>query len=318
MTDLTLDALSRPPAIPLTLRLAQRSAVVGHNSHCRNVEAKNHRPQIITPADTTEPGSPKLQSRQRANPIDQSRWMHSPNAEPKQDADPRSFSLHSRRRRAEAGYGAKMPKSPPPSHQFPTRKNNRLVHLTLSIEKKRNIDPNPRKWEMPQGLPYTGPPPPPLKLNGDAEIPDVPNIKKDPRSRQWGSQAPAFVQRIVRTAPASPTPPRAKQQHLIDSQISSGMGGIVNSKGSEATCPPGEQASTMKASDDTTGFVRGTDWAAWFKTTTNWDKNKVKLRHANTDEHQWLEKRPEGTNNGGPTLRIQEAAEGNMTGGGRT
>ncbi|KAL8408050.1 hypothetical protein RB594_006742 [Gaeumannomyces avenae] len=279
MTDLTLDALSRPPAIPLTLRLAQRSAVVGHNSHCRNVEAKNHRPQIITPPDTTEPGSPKLQSRQRANPIDQSRWMHSPNAEPKQDADPRSFSLHSRRRRAEAGYGAKMPKSPPPSHQFPTRKNNRLVLLTLSIEKKRDIDPNPRKWEMPQGLPYTGPPPPPLKLNGDAEIPDVPNIKKDSRSR---------------------------------------MGGNVNSKGSEATCPPGEQASTMKASDDTTGFVRGTDWAAWFKTTTNWDKNKVKLRHANKDEHQWLEKRPEGTSNGGPTLRIQEAAEGNMTGGGRT
>ncbi|KAL8382566.1 hypothetical protein RB595_006375 [Gaeumannomyces hyphopodioides] len=295
MTDLTLDAPSRPLAGPLTLRLSQRSAVIGHNSHCRNGEAKNYRPQIITSPDTTDPDSPKLQSRQRASPIDQSRWMHSPNAEPKQDADPRSFSLHSRRRRAEAGYGAKMPKSPPPSHQFPTRKNNRLVRLTLSIEKKRDIDLNPRKWEMPQGLPYTGPPPPPLKLNGDAEIPDVPNTKKHPRSRQWGSQAPAFVQRIVRTTQTSPTPSRAKQQHPIDSPISSGMSGKVNGKGTEATCTPDEKAAHMKTSVDATGFVRDTDWAAWFKNTTNWDKNKVKLRHANKDEHQWLKKRPEPT-----------------------
>lgn len=291
MTDLTLDAPFRPPAGPLTLRLAQRSAVVGHYSHYRTGEAKSYRSQITTSPDTTDPGSPKLQGRQRASPIDQSRWMHSPNAEPKQDADPRSFSLHSRRRRPEAGYGAKMPKSPPPSHQFPTRKNNRLVRLTLSIEKKRDIDPNPRKWEMPQGLPYTGPPPPPLKLNGDAEIPDVPNTKKDPRSRQWSSQAPAFVQRIVRTTQASPTLSQNKQNHPIDSPISPGIGGKVNSKGSETTRPPDEKAVLVKTSVDATGFVRDTDWAAWFKNTTSWDKNKVKLRHANKDEHQWLKKR---------------------------
>ncbi|KLU82566.1 hypothetical protein MAPG_01638 [Magnaporthiopsis poae ATCC 64411] len=259
MTDLTLDTPSRPPAPLLTLRLTHRSAVANHNSHYRSGESKNYHPQIITSSGTTDPESLKLQGRQRASPIDQSRWMHSPNAELKQDADARSFSLHSRRRRAEAGYGARMPKSPPLSHQFPNRKNNRLVRLTLSIEKKRDIDPNPRKWEMPQGLPYTGPPPPPLKLNGDAEIPDVPNTKKDPQSRRWGSQAPAFIQKIVQTPQPSLTPSRPKQEHPINNLISSGMDSKVNSKGSEAVDPHDEKTVRLDSKVDATGFVRDTD-----------------------------------------------------------
>lgn len=166
---------------------------------------------------------------------------------------------------------------------------------------------------MPQGLPYTGPPPPPLKLNGDAEIPDVPNTKKDPRSRRWSSQAPAFIQKIVRIPQPSPTPSRTKQEDPINNLISSGMGSKVNSDGSEAIDPPDEKTVHVNSNIDATDFVRDTDWATWLKNTRNWDKNKVKLRHANKDEHEWLRKKPEPTTES-HLPSIETEGEGGKTG----